>query len=365
MLLCYEAKNALECSTQGVVLLIREHVIEPEKLAKSSICAVVAAAMCISFSFPTSAIAVTASEKQAEADAALSSLNAMQAKLDESQESYRSAMAEQISAQERMEEAQNRIDEANEHIDELQDQLAVRARSMYRTGSSTFIDLLLGSASFHDLTTNWDILNDMNQKDADMVEETKNLREEVEEEKSVYAEKEKVAAQKTEEMLKLVEESTNLFNEQQALYNSLSAEAQAMFDAEQAAAQQPDPTPSGNNGGGTEPPYVASTGNAIVDRGLSYVGNAQYASGACSPGVFDCSGFVSYCLTGSYSRLGWTGSFLASWPQVSDPQPGDVCCNMNHCGIYIGGGQMVHCADYGIGVTTGPVQGGMVYLRPF
>lgn len=111
-----------------------------------------------------------------------------------------------------------------------------------------------------------------------------------------------------------------------------------------------------------EPSYDVYTGNSIVDRAYGWVGGAEYVWGACSPGAFDCSGFVSYCLTGSYSRLGTTYTFLA-WPQVSDPQPGDVCVNAGHCGIYIGGGQMIHAATEGVGVVVGPVQAGMIYVR--
>ena len=48
---------------------------------------------------------------------------------------------------------------------------------------------------------------------------------------------------------------------------------------------------------------------------------------------------------------------------MSDPQPGDICTNWSHCGIYIGGGQMIHAADYGIGVIIGPVQAGMIIVR--
>jgi len=122
----------------------------------------------------------------------------------------------------------------------------------------------------------------------------------------------------------------------------------------------PDPTPTPTPT--PEPNYNPSTGNAVVDRAYSWVGKAEYVWGACSPGAFDCSGFVAYCLTGNYARLGTTYTFLG-WPQVSNPQPGDVAVNAEHCGIYIGGGQMIHAADYGIGVIVGPVQSGMIYVR--
>ena len=162
-----------------------------------------------------------------------------------------------------------------------------------------------------------------------------------------------------------------------------AAEEAAAKAAEEAAAQeaannnggggsgttdvvQDTPTDNGgwtDNGGGnsTPPSYDASTGNAIVDRAYGKLGCA-YVWAACGPDAFDCSGFVSYCLTGSYTRLGTTYTFLG-WTQVSDPQPGDVCVNADHCGIYIGGGQMIHAATEGVGVIIGPVQGGMIYVR--
>lgn len=111
------------------------------------------------------------------------------------------------------------------------------------------------------------------------------------------------------------------------------------------------------------PSYNQSTGNAVVDRAYSCLG-AEYVWGGCSPGAFDCSGLVSYCLTGSYTRLGTTVTFY-SWPRVSDPQPGDVCVSWEHTGIYIGGGQMIHAATFGVGVIVGPVQSGMIYVRPW
>ena len=68
------------------------------------------------------------------------------------------------------------------------------------------------------------------------------------------------------------------------------------------------------------------------------------------------------CIRDRYVRLGNTTTFMG-WPRVSNPQPGDVCVGNGHCGIYIGGGRMIHAATEGVGVITGPVQSGMIYVR--
>ena len=107
------------------------------------------------------------------------------------------------------------------------------------------------------------------------------------------------------------------------------------------------------------PPSV--NGGTVVSRAYSQLGK-PYSWGACGPNSFDCSGFVSYCLTGSYTRIGTTMTFMG-WTRVSNPQPGDVVTSATHCGIYIGGGQMIHAPHTGDVVKIGPVQAGMVYVR--
>ena len=102
-------------------------------------------------------------------------------------------------------------------------------------------------------------------------------------------------------------------------------------------------------------------GGSIVSRAYSQLGK-PYVWGACGPNSFDCSGFVSYCLTGSYTRLGTTLTFMG-WTRVSNPQPGDVVTTATHCGIYIGNGQMIHAPHTGDVVKVGPVQSGMIYVR--
>ena len=104
-----------------------------------------------------------------------------------------------------------------------------------------------------------------------------------------------------------------------------------------------------------------ANGGTIVSRAYSQLGK-PYVWGACGPDSFDCSGFVSYCLTGSYTRIGTTTTFMG-WTRVSNPQPGDVVTTANHCGIYIGNGQMIHAPHTGDVVKVGPVQSGMIYVR--
>ncbi|MFQ9180636.1 MAG: coiled-coil domain-containing protein [Eggerthella lenta] len=122
---------------------------------------------------PTTAFAETAAEKQAEADAVRNQLIGLQADLEAAEISYYSALDERDAAQKAMEDQQAKIDDANSQISDLQDKLGTRARNMYRNGSTSFVDFVLGAASFEEFTQNWDLLNKMNENDADMVDQTK------------------------------------------------------------------------------------------------------------------------------------------------------------------------------------------------
>ncbi len=87
-----------------------------------------------------------------------------------------------------------------------------------------------------------------------------------------------------------------------------------------------------------------------------------YLWGAVGPASYDCSGLVSYCLTGQHVRLGTTDTFQ-SWTRVVAPQPGDITLNSHHCGIYIGNGQMIHAPRTGDVVKISAVHPDMIYVR--
>lgn len=336
--------------------------------------AALCSAIALASAFPHIAFAVpTSAEKRAEAEAALSRLNAMQEQLDEASALYFAALEEQEEAEAKMEEAQARIDECNAQIALLQEHLGTRARGMYRSGSLTFIDLLLGSTDFKTFTTNWDLLNDLNERDADMVQQTKELRAEVEEQKALYEEQARIAAEKAQEAATVKAEAESMVAEMQATYDSLSAEAAALLAQEQAAREEANRQEAQNNLQNNKPPATNNgnvnnskpqsvSGNTVVDRAYSQIGK-PYEWAACGPDTFDCSGFVSYCLSGRYGvRLGTTYTFMG-WTQVTDPRPGDVCTNSTHCGIYIGGGQMIHAPYTGATICVAGVRSNMIYVR--
>lgn len=319
----------------------------------------------------------SSASKKAEAQAALDKLNDMQATLDAASNNYSEAEAERSAAEQKVVEAEAQIQEETEKIKGYQEELGTRARSMYRTGGNTFLDVILGASSFEEFATNWNILETMNENDAELVAKTKESREKVEAAKVEYEQQEQLAAEKAEEAKRIKEEAEATTAQMQQTYDNLNAEAQELLRQEEearsaanaAAAQQA--IASGNAGsssnGNTSKPANNSkpqtvTGNVVVDRAYSQLGK-PYGWGASGPNSFDCSGLVGYCLTGKMGSHWCTTGTIMGWTRVSNPQPGDICINSHHTGIYIGGGQMIHAPRTGDVVKISGVHSDMWYVR--
>lgn len=370
--------------------------------SKVALNAAFAAILAVGLSVPAaSAFAAPSDDKQAEAQAALQKLNQYQSELDQASANYEAAHQEQIDAQNRVDEAQKQIEEKTAQIEKDQQRLSDRARDMYRSGDTNFLDVILGASSFEQFATTWNMLETLNGNDAELVSETKTAREDLQAAKQEAEEQAKVASDKAEEAKSVAEAADQKASEMQQTYNSLSAEAQELISQERAAqeAQQQAAaaaaeqngtagndaatTITNNNRNNTTSSNSSSSsnsnknnasssatnnskpqsvsGNSVVNRAYSQLGK-PYEWDAVGPNSFDCSGLVSYCLTGSYSRLGTTGTFMG-WTRVSSPQPGDICVNSHHCGIYIGGGQMIHAPRTGDVVKVSSVHSGMIYVR--
>lgn len=352
---------------------------------------------------PEFAFAETAAEKQAEADAVRNQLVGLQADLETAGENYYAALDEQESAQRSMEEQQVKIDETTQEIEGLQDRLSTRARSMYRSGSTTFIDFLLGASSFAEFTQNWELLNQINANDADLVDQTNAAREQLQAAKDEFARQEQIAAQKAAECKQIHDEVQVKVQNATDLMNSLDEEARALLEQEQAAAaaaaaaqaqaeaeaaaaaaggngggnQGGGSNDGGNQGGGNDGGYQGGGGNdgggnggggstivypggggsagdnsAAYSYACSRIG-CPYVWGAEGPDSFDCSGLVTW----AYRQLGielphQSEAQMARATRVvsvSEARPGDVLWRYGHVGIAggYGGTPYVHAPTFG------------------
>jgi peptidoglycan DL-endopeptidase CwlO len=123
----------------------------------------------------------------------------------------------------------------------------------------------------------------------------------------------------------------------------------------------------GSTGGTPAPPPAGTLGQQAAAIAQQYLG-VPYVWGGASPSGFDCSGLVVYV----YGRLGislphYTVSLWSSGAHVSRDQlaPGDLVFfyNLDHVGIYIGGGLFIHAPHTGTVVQISSLSGyyGSVY----
>lgn len=324
------------------------------------------------------ALAAPSDDKLAEAKAALDKLDELQESLDIASSDYAAAQIALDEANASLIEANAKVKKTQGKIVEVQEQLAGRVRSMYRNGSITFLDILLGSSTFKEFSTNWQILSDLNEDDAKLVASTKELKKQLEEQQAEAERQQKLAYEAAESASQAAADAQMLVDEMDATYNRLNSEAQELLAQEEAmreAQRQQEAIErieSGDTSVSSAPPYPNTNINnakeqsipaeLVLERANGELGK-PYVWGACGPDSFDCSGLVSYCLCGEYGkRLGTTYTFYY-WTRVTDPKPGDICVSWGHCGIYIGEGQMIHAPNRRKCVQVGSVHSDMIYVR--
>ena len=341
----------------------------------------------------------TSADVQAQADEARQKLNSMREQLGVASANYNQAVQEHDEAVSKMDECQTKIDDNNAQIDKLQDKLSKRARNMYRDGQTTFLDVILGSNSFDDFAKNWDTLTSLNEKDSEMVEQTKNLRADNEAQKQEYANQADIAQQKVEEADAAQKQAEELVQQYQNEVDSLDSQVAELLAEEEAAAQKAaeeaaaaaaaqaeaasassntsssasnssassdssssDSATSGSasdNGGGSSSSSSSSSGGGSNNYGGSVVAAAQsqlgvpYVWGGTAWGSgLDCSGLTSGCWKRAagiwIGRTTWDQIASAQWTgSVSEAQAGDVYACGSHVAIATGGGGYIHAPQPG------------------
>ena len=267
-----------------------------------------------------------------------------------------------------------------------------RIKYMYEAGNDSAFETLVTSDDFTDLLSKAEYVQNVHSYDRKQLQEYVETKQQISDLKDSLEKDQKELESKQVEYEKQGDNLNNLITSKSSEVANLDSEIQAAAEAaareaaeraareaaaKEAERQQAAATSNRNNTTSSSSASVATkpsnsssstttsgtnaNGGSIVSRAYSQLGK-PYVWGAYGPNSFDCSGFVSYCLTGSYTRLGTTLTFMG-WTRVSNPQPGDVVTTATHCGIYIGNGQMIHAPHTGDVVKVGPVQSGMIYVR--
>lgn len=317
--------------------------------------------------------------------------------------------SELIQTGEDITKAQGDLEVAQEKEKEQYAAMKKRIKYMYEAGNDSAFETLVTSEDFTDLLSKAEYVQNVHSYDRKQLQEYVETKQQISDLKDSLEKDQKELESKQVEYEKQGDNLNNLITSKSAEVANLDSEIQAAAEAaareaaeraareaaEKAAkeAERQQAAASNNNAASTsnrnnttsnrnnttssssasvatKPSNSSSStttsgtnanGGLIVSRAYSQLGK-PYVWSACGPNSFDCSGFVSYCLTGSYSRLGTTLTFMG-WTRVSNPQPGDVVTTATHCGIYIGNGQMIHAPHTGDVVKVGPVQSGMIYVR--
>lgn len=335
---------------------------------------------------PSFAFATPVDEKIIEQNEILQSIQIQQTELDNLSNQYTEALLAQEELENQITTTTNEIESLDVQIKDNQKQLGEQCNYMYKNGNISFIEVILNSTDYNSFLTNWDYYNRFANQTSILVDETKQLRVKMNDKKIAQEEEKENLKETILELERTQEKANGIMSNLQNQYAQLDDEIANLIIQEQLNSSEnynienAASVLTNSTVGSTEEfqnivaeiqaqdaaAGITSDYNDVVSRAYSMLG-ASYAWGGTTSAGFDCSGFVSYCLTGQEgTRLGTTETF-SNWTQVSDPQPGDVCVIHNgesqHTGIYVGDGNMVHASTYGVGVIESPVQEGMIYVR--
>ena len=318
-----------------------------------------------------SAHAVTSAEKRAEVQAAKARLDSMTSQLEQTVAQFNAAQDAYDAAAAKVAECQVKIDEANAKISSLQGRLGNRATAMYREGATSYLDVLMGSNSFDDFASTWDMLDQLNAEDASLVDDAKATKAQLDAAKAELDANEQAAQAELDTQADLKASIEAQEAAYQAEYNSLSSEYQQLIAQEreaesrrQAAASaaytpsmsSPSSSSSSSSGGGYSSSSSIPSHGSVVDYAASRLG-CPYVWGASGPNTFDCSGLTMWC----YRQIGISlphydrSQYAAARARLNprDAAPGDILWRPGHVAISTGGTNYIHAPHTGAVVSYG------------
>lgn len=328
--------------------------------------------------FATSVFAApTQSELEEQKKQAEQEMKSLQAELTELMTEIDVTEQKLITTGEAIIDATERLEEAEENEQKQHDNMMKRIVTMYESGSSSMIQVILESGNIAEMLKNMENVQAVHEYDRKALEEYVAVKEEIAQLK--------VALE--EEQASLVILEANLTQKQAALNDKIAAKKaevnsiQADIDAaiaeaarlaaEKAEEEKKQQTIINSYTGTGD----QSVGDAIVAAARTQLG-VDYVWGGTTPYEgLDCSGLTQYChkVVGiSIPRVSYDQRRAGKEVWSPDPdkktsesygvslaRPGDVICYSGHVAIYIGNSRVIHAPQTGdvVKIST-------VYMKP-
>lgn len=310
---------------------------------------------------PRTAVAVTQDEINATESslaAAQAQFDAAQARLNQIASEYEKLTAEENKTAADIEQTKSRIAETQEKLEEKQRILAKRISSVYKSGSSDLLNVLMASTTFEELASNIYYLDKISENDRQVIESVKDIKSGLETQKGELESLNERQKQQLGEMKAKREEAQKTLDGLSQDVKNLMAQRDAELAAMSAerAAQEAAAARGGYR-------LVDVTGE-LIESGAT--GSQQAVVASCyatpSPGSGLCAMWVSqvfanagygyasgnandmcdaYCYSSNKSELK-PGMIIA----VSTHAGTTAGRIYGHIGIYVGGGQVMHNVGY-------------------
>lgn len=301
-------------------------------------------------------------------------INKTQKQIDSTQKEIDAATADLKKAEADLKNQQNLFDN--------------RMQAIYKSGSESYLDVILDSKSLGDFISKVESLKRLTEYDDKMISNLKTQKDEInkkqqnlkdEQDKLLSLKKGQVTAKddlvsKESQEKKLVvqyQASQKKLENQIGNYSQTVANLRKQIEEQEKADEQAVVNGSGSGSGGSSfnpgnPGKVTDAyGPAIAAYAMNFLG-CPYVWGGNGPYSFDCSGFTKYV----YAHFGITLNRVADAQATqgvrlsrSQLQVGDLCFfatpsgYIHHVAIYLGGGMYIHAPHPGDVVKISPLDG--------
>lgn len=254
-----------------------------------------------------------------------------------------------------------------------------RIRYIYENKTNNEIfEFIVNSENFYSFLNKYDYINKLYEYDRNMIEEYQNTIKEIEElNNNLLIEKSKLQEMIEENNLNQIElkskvEELNISLEEynKQIENSkkiieIIEQQNSIIEKEIENKNKEEKKEENNNLNNNNKTEIndsnlnsnntSTSGQAVIDYALQFVGNPYVWGGTSLTNGADCSGFIMSVYKHFGVSLPHSSASMRSCGvgvSYSDAQPGDIICYSGHVALYMGNGKIVHASDEKTGIIV-------------